>query len=76
MKKVIYILITTILIIGLTGCRFTEREPNYESSDLEYLIYSKSEEKQNYLNSAEYLNFIKQIGYFSTDLTEKVYNKW
>lgn len=76
MKKVIYILITTILIIGLTGCRFTEREPNYESSDLEYLIYSKSEEKQNYLNSPEYLNFIKQIGYFSTDLTEKVYNKY
>ena len=33
------------------------------------------EEKQNYLNSAEYLNFIKQIGYFSTDLTVNSWTK-
>lgn len=75
MKKIILSIIACILLIGLASCD-REREPHYESSDLDYLLLSKSEEKQKYLSSEEYNNFKLLVRNFSTDLSESIYRSY
>lgn len=44
-----------------------------KDTDLKYLLLSKSEEKQKYLSSEDYYNFVSNVSNFSTNLTEKMY---
>lgn len=44
-----------------------------KDTDLKYLLFSKSEEKQKNLSSQEYYNFVSNVSNFSTNLTEKMY---
>ena len=76
MKKILLLFLMVFLCIGIIGCTNYENEPNYESSDLQYLLMSKSDAKLNYINTEEYNNFIASICKFSTDITEKIYHKY
>ena len=59
-----------------TGCTITPIEKQYDRSDLQYLLLNKSTAKQKYINTEEYNNFIRAVGEFSTDLSEKVYLRY
>lgn len=44
-----------------------------KDTDLKYLLLGKSEDKQKYISSTDYHNFVSNVSNFSTNLTEKMY---
>lgn len=79
MKKIIFILTLLFVCIIITGCNLPKPEPNYSSTDKNYLLLSKSEEKYSIKGQEQiqsYNNFISSLISFSADLTEKVYLKY
>lgn len=76
MKRIVLFIITLSLICFVPSCRLREKEPNYESSDLEFLLLEKSSKETPYINSNEYKEFLQSVRYFSSDLSEKIYLKY
>ena len=79
MKKIIFVLTLLFVCIIITGCNLPKPEPNYSSTDKNYLLLSKSEEKYSIQGQEQiqsYNNFISSLISFSADLSEKVYLKY
>ena len=61
MKKIIFVLTLLFVCIIITGCNLPKPEPNYSSTDKNYLLLSKSEEKYSIKGQEQiqsYNNFI------------------
>lgn len=76
MKKLLAMILIILSCLFTTGCTITPIEKQYDRSDLQYLLLNKSTAKQKYINTEEYNNFIRAVGEFSTDLSEKVYLRY
>ena len=76
MKKILFTMLLILSVITFSGCNKQNKDSNMRDTDLEYLLLSKSEEKQNYISTNEYRNFISLLGNFSTDLSEKMYKEF
>ena len=75
MKKTFFSILLLLILccFVITGCDFETQKDN--SSDLKYLLASKSEVKQlNY--TKEFEDFIYKVGDFSTELTDFIYSKF
>ena len=75
MKKTFFSILLLLILccFVITGCDFETKKDN--SSDLKYLLASKSEVKQlNY--TKEFEDFIYKVGDFSTELTDFIYSKF
>ncbi len=86
-KKYLILIILLFVCFFMIGCNNSQNADNKQNNpnnqnqvdntekdtDLKYLLLSKNSEKQKYLSSGEYLNFVSKVRNFSTDLTEKMF---
>ena len=73
MKKLTLMLIVLLSILGLIGC---SEKSNYAKSDLKFLIAEKNPEKQKYISSEAFENYLYLVNEFSSDISEKTYLKY
>ena len=76
MKKFLFLIYIILTCVVISGCNLQQTEPN---SDNDYLLLSKSTESVKLNNQSEinsYEKFSSLVQSFSTDLSEKTYNKY